>query len=86
MNIEVILLIIVVIGLIAGPVMMLRPNPTQKRKESFRLIARQKDIHFSMRKLPQQAADGEAPPPMAVYFFSPVMQDKENDCQACYCA
>ena len=79
MSIGFFIIIIVVVSLVVGPMLMLRPNPAQERKEKLRLLARQKGVSFSMRNLPQQAADDEAPPPMAVYFFPPAKQDRAND-------
>src|SRR6188768_2123725 len=79
MSVGFIVLIIVVLILIIGPVMMLRPDPTQKNKEALRLQARAKGIHFSMRNLPQQATEQEKPAPVPVYFFAPVKPQFTND-------
>lgn len=71
MSIGLIVVLIVAIGLVLGPVMMLRPNPAQKRKENMRLRARAEGIHYSVRNLPQQADEQEKPAPIAVYFLPP---------------
>lgn len=68
---KLVIILLVVIGFILGPVMMLRPNPVQKRREQWRSMARARGIHFSMRKLPQQADETEAPEAIPVYFFAP---------------
>ncbi len=68
---KLIIILLVVIGFVLGPIMMLRPNPAQKRRERWRTIARARGVHFSMRKLPQQADETEAPDAIPVYFFAP---------------
>lgn len=65
------IILVVIIGLILGPIMMLRPNPAQKRREHWRTLARARGAHFSMRKLPRQADEMEAPEPLPVYFYAP---------------
>lgn len=69
--------VVVAISLVVGPLMMLRPDPVQKRKETWRAQARQRGIHFSMRNLPQQADQQEKPDAVSVYFFAPVDQKKD---------
>ncbi len=56
MNITLIIILVLIFGLILGPIMMLRPNPAQRRVEFLRSSARKKGIHFSLRKVPQQAS------------------------------
>lgn len=68
---KLVIILLVVIGFVLGPIMMLRPNPAQKRRERWRAQARTCGIHFSMRKLPQQADETEAPDAIPVYFFAP---------------
>src|SRR6478752_5483602 len=79
MSVGFVVLIIVVLILIIGPVMMLRPDPIQKNKETLRMKAREKGIHFSMRNLPQQNTDHEKPDPVPVYFFAPIKPQFTND-------
>ena len=79
MSIGFIVLIVVVLILVIGPVMMLRPDPIQKNKETLRMQARAKGIHFSMRNLPQQNTEQEKPAPIPVYFFAPVKPQFSND-------
>ena len=74
MKIGLIIAAVVAVSLVIGPVMMLRPNPQQKRKESLRASARAKGLHFSIRNLPQQADQMEKPDAMPVYFFAPKKQ------------
>jgi len=66
-----VIILLVVIGFILGPMMMLRPNPAQKRRERWRAQARAQGVHFSMRKLPQQADETETPEAIPVYFVAP---------------
>jgi hypothetical protein len=69
---SVVLIIIVTASIVVGPLMMMRPNPAQKRKENLRSFARNKGIHFALRKLPKQADEMESPEPLAVYFLPPI--------------
>lgn len=72
-------IMIVVIALIVGPVMMLRPTPEQKNREALRAIAAAKGIRFTIKKLPQQATEMESPAPTSVYFFAPVNHQESDD-------
>lgn len=74
-----VIMIVIVIALVLGPVMMMRPNPAQKNKERMRTIALAKGIHFSVKNLPQQAADHEKPAPVSVYFFAPIKNSQDSD-------
>lgn len=70
---------VMVIALIVGPIMMLRPNPAQKNKENMRSIASASGIRFTIKKLPKQAAEIENPEPVPVYFFAPSDTQISND-------
>ncbi len=71
MSIGLVIALIVALGLIIGPVMMMRPNPAQKKLEAMRLLARTQGVQCSIRNLPQQADELEKPSPIAVYFLPP---------------
>jgi hypothetical protein len=79
MSIGLIIIIIVAVGLVLGPIMMMRPNPAQKKRESMRLLARAEGVHYSMRNLPQQADEREKPAPIAVYFLAPTEANSATD-------
>jgi hypothetical protein len=71
MSIGLVIALIVAVALVLGPVMMMRPNPAQKKKEAMRLLARSEGVHYSVRNLPQQADELEKPAPVPVYFLPP---------------
>ncbi len=71
MSIGLVIVAIVVVALVVGPVMMMRPNPAQKHKENMRSLARARGVHFSIRNIPQQADEQEKPAAVPVYFFPP---------------
>ena len=71
MSIGLIIILIVAVGLVLGPIMMMRPSPAQKNREFMRLLARGEGVHYSVRNLPRQADELEKPEPVAVYFFPP---------------
>jgi len=79
MSIGVIIILIVAVGLVLGPVMMMRPSPAQKNRESMRLVARAEGVHYSIRNLPQQADEQEKPAPIAVYFLPPAEANPSLD-------
>lgn len=72
------LVMIVVVALVVGPILMMRPTPVQKNKEHLRSIAAAKGIGFSVKNLPQQAGELEAPAPIPGYFYPPA-GDSETD-------
>ncbi|HWV16682.1 MAG TPA: hypothetical protein VN030_14725 [Cellvibrio sp.] len=72
------LVMIVVIALVVGPILMMRPSPAQRNKEQLRSLAAAKGISFSIKNLPQQAGELEAPAPIPVYFYPPA-SDSETD-------
>jgi hypothetical protein len=76
---KLLIILLVVIGFILGPIMMLRPSPAQKRREQWRTRARAQGVHFSMRKLPQQADEAEAPDALPVYFYVPRSQGEGDN-------
>ena len=71
MSIALIVILIVTVSLILGPLAMMRPDPVQKQKENLRLLARQNGVHYSIRNLPKQADEQQAPDPSPVYFSPP---------------
>jgi hypothetical protein len=71
MSIGLIIALIVAVALVLGPIMMMRPNPAQKKLEAMRLLARAEGVQYSIRNLPQQADEADKPAPVAVYFLPP---------------
>lgn len=71
MSISLIIIFIVIVSLVLGPIMMMRPNPAQKIKENMRMRARAKGVHYAMRNLPRQADELEQPAAIPVYFIPP---------------
>lgn len=71
MSIALVVILIITASLILGPLMMMRPDPVQKQKESLRLLARASGVYYTMRNLPQQADEQQAPEPSPVYFLPP---------------
>jgi len=78
MTLSFMLIALVIIAIIAGPIMMLRPSPSQKRKETMRTWAREKGIHFSQRRLPQSLAEAHTNELIPVYFFAPDQSQTEQ--------
>lgn len=66
-----VVILIVTVALILGPMMMLKPNPAQKRREGMRMQARELGLRFMMRALPKLNTDIDAPMPMPVYYLPP---------------
>jgi hypothetical protein len=71
MSITLIIILIVTVSLILGPLAMMRPDSVQKNKENLRMLARASGVHYSIRNLPKQADEQEAPDPSPVYFAPP---------------
>jgi len=71
MSVPLILLVVVIVSLILGPVMMLKPRPEQQRREQLRLAARAQGLRFSMRSRPRLNTDTEQPGPTPCYFLAP---------------
>lgn len=71
MSIALIVILIVTVSLILGPLAMMRPDPVQKNKENLRMLARASGVHYSIRNLPKQADEQNAPEPSPVYFAPP---------------
>ena len=71
MSWKLVLLFVVVVSLIVGPVMMLKPRPAQLRRERLRLQARHLGLGFALRVPPGLKTDLEALAPMPCYFLSP---------------
>ncbi len=72
MSIALIVILIVTVSLILGPLAMMRPDPVQKNKEKMRMLARASGVHYSIRNIPKQADEQEAPEPSPVYFSPPI--------------
>ena len=70
---------VVVIALIVGPVMTMRPDPAQKNREKMRTLASAAGIRFTIKKLPKQAAEIDNPEPVSVYFFAPTGPQAGDD-------
>lgn len=77
MNIWFVVILIVTVALIAGPIMMLRPNPAQKKREGWRMQAHQLGLRFMMRALPKQNTDIDSTVPMPVYYLPPKKMQEE---------
>lgn len=71
MDIWLILMLILAAALIIGPIMMLKPNPSQSRREQWRLQARDAGLRFRMQALPKLPTDTDSTPPVPVYYLSP---------------
>ena len=71
MGIALIVILIVTVSLILGQLAMMRPDPVQKNKENLRMLARASGVHYSIRNLPKQADEENAPEPSPVYFAPP---------------
>lgn len=71
MNLWFFVLLVIAVALVLGPISMLRPNPSQKRKEQLRLQASTQGVRFGMRRLPSRKTDMERPPVLPVYFLPP---------------
>lgn len=72
MNITLIIIVILAFALIVGPIRMMQPSKAQKNKEKMRLDARAHGVHYSLRNIPRQPDQQEAPIGMSVYFLPPV--------------
>lgn len=66
-----IVLIIVMVSLVLGPVLMLKPRPAQQRREALRLRARELGLGFGLRVPPGLKTDMEPPSAMPCYFIAP---------------
>ena len=71
MTIVQILLVIMVISLIVGPIMAMRPNPDQKRKERIRMAARSMGLSFRITRLPKLSTETNEGETIACYFLQP---------------
>jgi len=77
MSIWFFIMLIVACALVLGPISMLRPNPSQKRKEQLRLYASKKGLRFSMRRLPALKTDTDQPMATPVYYLPPQSKPPE---------
>lgn len=71
MNIWFFVILIIAVALVLGPVSMLKPNPTQKRKEQLRLRAKAAGLRFSWRRLPRLKTDIDQAGNAPVYYLPP---------------
>lgn len=71
MNIWFFIIVIVAFAMVIGPIAMLRPSPTQKRKEQLRLHAASHGLRFSMRRLPALKTDMDQAVAMPAYYLPP---------------
>lgn len=71
MSVWLIVFILLAIGMIMGPISMLRPKPAQRRKENLRLQAAQQGVRFGLRKAPRLKTDMEDPEPTPAYYMAP---------------
>jgi hypothetical protein len=74
-----VIIMIVVVAMVVGPIMMMRPSPAQKHTEQLRAAALAQGIGVSVRNLPQQATEIEKPAAVPVYFFPPVNHHLKDD-------
>ena len=74
-----IIIMVIAFSLVVGPIMMLRPDPLQQKKERMRMMAYEKGIRFSVKNLPQQVSEIEKQAPVSVYFFAPNKKCKDSD-------
>lgn len=79
MKLSLMIIVAIAASLVMGPIMMLRPNPAQRRKEKLRAIARQQGVHFSLRNIPQQADELEPSAAVPVYFLAPKIQNQASN-------
>ncbi len=78
MSWKLVLLFVVVVSLIVGPVMMLKPRPAQLRRERLRLQARHLGLGFALRVPPALKTDLEPLAPMPCYFLGPQNSAGDN--------
>ncbi len=71
MSWSLIVLIVVIVSLMLGPVLMLKPRPAQVRREALRLRARELGLGFGLRVPPALRTDVESPVAMPCYFIAP---------------
>jgi hypothetical protein len=71
MNIWFFIILAIAIAIVVGPITMLKPNPSQRRKEQLRLLASKRGAHFSMRRLPALKTDIDQPLAIPVYYLPP---------------
>lgn len=71
MSIWFFVMLIVAGVLVLGPISMLRPSASQRRKEQLRVRAHARGIRFTMRRLPALKTDTEQRLAMPVYYLPP---------------
>ncbi len=71
MSVWLVVFILLAVGMIMGPISMLRPKPGQRRKENLRAQAAQQGVRFGLRKAPKLKTDMEDPEPTPAYYLAP---------------
>lgn len=71
MNVWFFVILIIAVAIVLGPISMLKPSPAQKRKEALRLMASERGVRFSMRRLPALKTDMDQPAVFPVYSLPP---------------
>ncbi|WP_347329595.1 hypothetical protein [Marinimicrobium locisalis] len=67
MNIWTLVVLLGVVAMVVGPLMLLQPSARERRQAELRERARQEGILVSLRALPRQATDMEAPSRIPAY-------------------
>jgi hypothetical protein len=67
MNVYAVIVILLVIAMVVGPVSMMQPNRSQRRREQLRRRAREMGLTVSLLPPPPLATDTEPPAAMPVY-------------------
>lgn len=67
MNVYAVIIILLVVAMIVGPVSMMQPSRSQRRREQLRGRAREMGLKVSLQPPPRLATDTEAPAAMPVY-------------------
>ncbi|WP_049721951.1 hypothetical protein [Gilvimarinus polysaccharolyticus] len=67
MNPIVIIVIVLVVAMIVGPVTMMQPSQSQRRREKLRRYAREAGLSVRLLPPPQLATDTQAPAALPVY-------------------
>ena len=74
MDIWFFIILLVAIGLIVGPISMLRPKPAQRRKEALRTQAAKEGFRFGIRTPPKLKTAIDEPVALPVYYLAPTVK------------
>ncbi len=66
-----IFVLILVVAFIVAPIIAMKPRGKQSRLEQMRLLARNKGVLYSMRRLPQLKTESGQPDALPVYTLAP---------------